>query len=354
MPNDDRPVTEGAKAFLAWREANPDSPISHPNWYGSTGPGGVQVKGRNRIDFSGADLSRLLIMNAFAEGLNLRGAVITNTVFEEGDFSRADFSEATFRNTRFNKTILTNAKFDGATFVNCNLNRANLVGASFRVKEITEAVVYGIAAWDLATDGNIKQSKLVIEHTYEFYSDLVAAGRVPLMVDDIELAQFVYFLSNHKRMLELLNTLGTRVVLLLGAFKNGLDRLYSIRDSLIRRRYMPMIFDFARPDSLNLTETAVAMAGLAKFVVADLSGPSVPAELAAIFASFKKPVLAIGNPFSLFLDLRDKTPVLAVGDVSEIEGKLAQLEALHADRIVELANRDRDAALLNQRTKASS
>jgi uncharacterized protein YjbI with pentapeptide repeats len=64
-------------------------------------------------------------------------------------------------------TILTGANLDGATFVNCNLNRVNLVGTLFRVKEITETVVYGIAAWDLVTSDEMKQSKLVIEKTYE-------------------------------------------------------------------------------------------------------------------------------------------------------------------------------------------
>ena len=61
----------------------------------------------------------------------------------------------------------------------------NLVGASFRVKEITETVVYGIAASDLRRDPNMPQSKLVVERTYGFYSDMIAAGAVPLTVDDM-------------------------------------------------------------------------------------------------------------------------------------------------------------------------
>lgn len=345
MSDGDRQITDGAKSFLAWRERNPDSLISRPNWYDCPGRNGVQIKGRNRVDFSGADLSGLLIMKAYAEGLHLRGAVIENTVFEEGDFSRADFSQATFRNTRFNKTILTGATFDGSTFVNCNLNRVNLVGASFCVKEITETVVYGIAAWDLNTADDMKQSKLVIEPTYEFYSDLVADGKVPMTVDNIELAQFVYYLSNHKRMRDVLTVLNAQGVLLLGRFRDGgLERLEAIRETLARRGYMAMIFDFDRPDSLSLTETAVTMAGLAKFVVADLSGPSVPAELQAIFTQLKKPILAIGDPYALFPDVSDKTPLLMVNRDDEIESKLTELETLHFERVAELAARDRKRA----------
>ena len=130
--------------------------------------------------------------NAFAEGLNIQNAKIINCHFEEGDFSRANFSNAEFVNTKFNKTILTDANFDGASFVNCNLNRVNITNANFCLKEIKETVVYGVSAWDLKTCDEMKQSRLIIEKTYELYSDIIASGKIPLMADNIELAQFIY------------------------------------------------------------------------------------------------------------------------------------------------------------------
>jgi uncharacterized protein YjbI with pentapeptide repeats len=291
------------------------------------------------------NLSNVSVFGAFAEGLNLRNSVFEGAHFEEGDFSRANFSGTTFRNSKLNKTILTGATFDGATFVNCSLNRVNLVGASFRVKEITETVVYGIAAWDLQTSDDMKQSKLVIERTNELYSGLVHQGKVPMMVDDIELAQFIHYLSNHKKIRDVLNILNDRGVLLLGRFKNGgLERLYSMREWLQRKGYMPMIFDFARPDSLSLTETVITMAGLSKFVVADLSGSSVPAELQGIFSSIKGPLLTFGDPYPLFGDIEDLTRVIAIKDtradlLTTIEKNLSKLEELHTKRIVQLAKR---------------
>jgi hypothetical protein len=49
-----------------------------------------------------------------------------------------------------------------------------------------------------------------------------------MMVDDIELAQFVYYLNDHKKMRDPLNILNDNGVLLLGRFKDGgLERLYS-------------------------------------------------------------------------------------------------------------------------------
>lgn len=339
-------LMQGAKVWNAWRERNP-GPLTFaaPHWYDSPGPGGLQVKGRNRIDFSGMNLSGITIHKALAEGLTLRNAVFEGTHFEEGDFSRADFKGTTFRNTKFNKTLLTEANFDGATLVNCNLNRANLAGASFQVKEITETVVYGIAAWDLQIADEMKQSKLVIERTYALYSEIIQQGKVPMMVDDIELAQFIYYLSNHKKMRDALNILNDRGVLLLGQFKDGgLERLYALREWFQGKGYTAMIFDFARPDNLSLTETVVTMAGLSKFIVADLSGSSVPAELQAILSQIKKPVLAFGDPYALFPDLEDKTSVITIeGDEStllgSLEDNLSELERLHAERIMQLARR---------------
>ncbi len=339
-------VTQGVAVWNAWRAQNKQPVVlSAPQWYDSPGRGGVQLKGLNRLDFSGMNLSGVLVQRAFAEGLNLRDSIFEDAHFEEGDFSRANFSGATFRNTKFNKTILTGAVFDGATFVNCSLNRVNLVEASFRVKEITETVVYGLSAWDMAVDEESKQSKLVIEKTYDLYSDLIAQGKVPMTVDDIELAQFIHYLSNHKKMRDTINVLTDRGVLLLGRFKNGgLERLYTLREFLQGKRYMPMIFDFERPASSSLIDTVVTMAGLAKFIVADLSGPSVGQELTAILKAMRKPVFAFGPSHALLGDLEDSSgTAIVMGDeanpVKSLEESLPELEKLHAERIVQLARR---------------
>lgn len=341
-------LLQGPEAWAKWRERNPGSAsFNRPRWYDCPGPGGVQLKGTNRVDFSGMDLSGIEVYSAFAEGLQARNAVIDGAHFEEGDFSRADFSGSTFRNTKFNKTILTGANFEGASFINCNLNRVNLVGANFRVEEIRETVVYGIAAWDLQTSDTSRQSRLVIEKSYELYSDLIERGVVPMMVDDIELAQFIYYLSNHRKIRDTLNILNDRGVLLLGRFPDGgLERLYRMREWFQGQGYMAMIFDFERPTNLSLTETVITMAGLSKFVVADLSGRSVPAELHTLFGKIHKPILALGDPYAMFPDLADSSRIVSIDServemnlMRELEDSIPRLEALHAERIETLAKR---------------
>ena len=177
------------------------------------------------------------------------------------------------------------------------------------------------------------------------------------MVDDIELAQFVYYLSNHKKMRDALNILNDKGVLLLGRFKDGrLERLYRMRDSFEGKGYRAMMFDFARPDNLSLTETVVATAGWSKFVVADLSGSSVLAELESIFTEIKKPVLAFGDPYALFPDLADQTRVIRIEDnntsvVAALEKRVPEIEKLHAERLLQLAQRyskeEKDRLLVN-------
>ena len=84
------------------------------------------------------------------------------------------------------------------------------------------------------------------------------------------------------------------------------------------------------------------MAGLSKFIVADLSGPSVPEELRAILAELRKPVLAFGDPCSLLPGTADRTGVITVeGDDSDLlrglEENLSRLESMHVGRVVRLA-----------------
>ena len=144
-----------------------------------------------------------------------------------------------------------------------------------------------------------------------------------------------------------INILNKKGVLLLGQFKDGgKERLYKLHEWLRKNEYMPMIFDFDRPDNLDITETIVTMAGLSKFIVADLSGGSLPQELYAIATNFKKPIIAFsyGDPYSMFKDIKRRNPNVLdfiVTKDEEVIGKLESLvpeaEAINKQMILELA-----------------
>ena len=83
-------------------------------------------------------------------------------------------------------------------------------------------------------------------------------------------------------------------MLVLGRFADGgLEVLETVATSLRDLKYLPIIFDFDRPASRNYTETVTTLAGLSRFVIADLSGPSVPQELYATVPHFKIPFVPI-------------------------------------------------------------
>jgi len=80
----------------------------------------------------------------------------------------------------------------------------------------------------------------------------------------------------------------SKVVLILGRFtperKIILDRL---REELRTRHYVPIMFDFEKPKSRNTIETIRTLAGMSKFIIADLTdAKSVVQELQAIVPDF--------------------------------------------------------------------
>jgi hypothetical protein len=104
------------------------------------------------------------------------------------------------------------------------------------------------------------------------------------MVDNLEVAQFIYLLLNNERIRQVIDTITSKAVLILGRFtperKVVLD---AIRDSLRQRDYLPVLFDFDKPTSRDLTETISTLAHMARFIIADLTeAKSIPQELQAI------------------------------------------------------------------------
>jgi hypothetical protein len=92
--------------------------------------------------------------------------------------------------------------------------------------------------------------------------------------------------------------------------------LDAIRDELRRRHYLPVLFDFKKPDSRNFTETVSTLAHMARFVIADLTDPSsLPQELTKIIPALPSvPVqpllLASEKEYGMFRDFRDYPWVL--------------------------------------------
>ena len=78
--------------------------------------------------------------------------------------------------------------------------------------------------------------------------------------------------------------------------------------------YLPLMFDFPRPESKTYTDTIKTLAGLARFVIVDLSGPSVPQEITATVDLYEIPFVPIleqkRKDWSMFKDFLVKERVL--------------------------------------------
>jgi hypothetical protein len=173
-----------------------------------------------------------------------------------------------------------------------------LLGTDLEGANLTACSVYGISAWNVKLEGAI-QANLVITPEYES----------PIQVDNLEVAQFIYLLLNNEKIRRVIDTITSKVVLILGSFKD--DRklvLDAIRDELRKLNYLPVLFDFEKPVSKNLTGTILTLANMARFIIADLTDPSsVPYELGRIIPGTRVPVQTIilegQNEFTMFVDL---------------------------------------------------
>lgn len=238
-------------------------------------------------NLSGANLSNSDLQNVAANNAQFIHCIMTKTNLQGADCRGAEFRYARLLDANLEKTILQDANLTGASLINVNVSETDCSGAR----------VYGISAWNL-TGKPKSQSDLIITPENE----------PTVVVDDLQVAQFIYLLLNHQNLRSVLNSVTERGVLLLGRFGGGgIDVLRAVADKLREMKYLPIIFDFERPQDRNYTETIKTLAGLSRFVIVDLSGPSVPQELYATVPHFKIPFVPIiekgKRPYAMFADI---------------------------------------------------
>jgi pentapeptide repeat protein len=207
----------------------------------------------------------------------------------EASLERADLSGANLMRANLSKANLKGANLKGAILVETDLSDADLTGCR----------IYGVSAWNVKLNEGTKLHNLVI----------TADNEPEVAVDDLEVAQFVYLLLKNEKIRRVIDTVGKKGVLLLGRFTEGriavLDRL---RDELRKRGYLPIVFNFDKPETKDFTETVQLLAGLSKFIIADITNPkSAPLELQAtvpeIMVPFR-PIIEEGEkPFAMLQDL---------------------------------------------------
>src|SRR5262245_5180224 len=236
MANDEHVaiLKKGVAAWNAWRLENPGI---HPD-----------LSGVDLYDGRGVNLYR-----ADLRGADLRGARLYEANLIGANLSGADLAGSELGGAHIIEAILSGANLSGA-----NLSGAGLVETDLTGADLTGCYIYGVSAWGLKPAESGKQHNLIITRPDE----------PTVTVDNIEVAQFVYLLLHNEKIRDVIDTIGKKGVLLLGRFTEGrmlvLERL---RDRLRDLGFVPMVFNFDKPETKGFTDTVRLLANLSHFVI---------------------------------------------------------------------------------------
>jgi len=270
-------LKQGVEVWNQWRKEHADI---QPDL------GGVDLTNANlrgadltRANFNAANLSRADLTDAKLREATFIEADLVETTLIEADLYRANLSRANLHRTDLSQARLNKANLSGA-----NLVRATLVNTNCTEAILTDCQIYGLSTWDVVLTGATQNSLII-----------TPMGESKITVDDLEVAQFIYLLLNNAKIRDVINTITSKAVLILGRFtperKAVLDAL---REALRTHGYLPILFDFEKPSSRNMTETVRTLAHLSRFIIADLTDPSsIPQELYAIVPTLAIPVQSV-------------------------------------------------------------
>jgi uncharacterized protein YjbI with pentapeptide repeats len=235
-------LRNGVEKWNRWREDNPDI---RPKL------GYTRLR---RVDLSGYNF----------DDVYLPFSILSRCKFERSTFRGADLRGASLR-----RADLTNCRLDGAVLRHVSLAECTVEGTVF-----TDCDIYGISAWNLLGEPK-DQSNMIIRATLE---------EPGITIDDMEVAQFIFLMLNNPKIRGVLESVTSKVVLILGRFTEERKKvLDSLRTRLRLHNFVPIIFDFEESASRDLTETISVLAHMARFVIADITdAKSIPQELQKI------------------------------------------------------------------------
>jgi Pentapeptide repeats (8 copies) len=301
-------LKRSVKDWNSWRASNPTIGIDLTN---------CDLRGLNLNDafLSGADLqnsdlrgaffTRANLSNSKLQDANLEGAYLTAAYI-----AGANLTGACLRNADLHLANLDQAILSNADLMNADLSQAILRETELSGTNISDCKVFGISAWKLNLEKTIQKNLMITEPIEPI-----------ITVDNLEVAQFIYLLLHNSKIRNVIDTITSKVVLILGRFtperKIILD---GIREELRKYNYSPVLFDFEKPANRDITETISTLAHMARFVIADITdAKSIPQELKTIVPSLPSvpiaPLIQSGNKeYGMFEHFRNFPWVLSLSE----------------------------------------
>jgi hypothetical protein len=105
----------------------------------------------------------------------------------------------------------------------------------------------------------------------------------------------LYFTVDNRQISRVIGATKKQWVLLLGRFTDGHDTVLNDLAGILRdRKFIPVTFNFEKPEKVDLIEAIILFAGLSAAVFVDITDPtSTPLELYAIVPHFAVPVVPL-------------------------------------------------------------
>jgi len=300
------------------------------------------------VEFKDARLENANLSGAWLPGANLMfarltGANLSHTYFASANFSRANLTNANFSDADgsgadgwTSSANLSYANLSGACFTNANLFGCNLFGSDLSNADLskanlqqatlvnaivtnarfTECKVHGISVWNLHGEPDRQDNLHISREDQPYYEPIIT-------VDNLEVAQFIYMLITYKKLRDVIQAITSKVVLILGRFteerlvvlKALQEALRQYKDKDGKAKYLPVMFDFDLDKaSKDLLETVQTIAGMSRFILADISAvKGVPLELGTV-----APYLEV--PIKLIFDLSSgEKPVEMLGSLTKYD-----------------------------------
>jgi hypothetical protein len=158
-------------------------------------------------------------------------------------------------------------------------------------------------------------------------------GTPAIPVDNLEVAQFIHLLLHNENIRHVIDTMTSKVVLILGRFtperKAVLDVL---RGALRRHDLLPVLFDFQKPENQSFIETVSTLAHMARFGIADMTEPRILLqEVPHIVQNIAVPLVpllleGVQEPVTLYDLRRNHRSVLPTYRYKDCDDLLGSLE----------------------------